>query len=118
MVTKQDTRVLSHAITNKDHEVRCAYESPRCGNQQCMYFVNNVMATAPRAAQWLIVADGTRHPVIESSSDNSDDKVAAGGLRWHRLTRQHRSTAAAAEAGDASEDDESEVALGAAGARS
>ena len=34
---------------------------------------------APRAAQWFTAADGTRHPLIEISSDSSDDEVAVGG---------------------------------------
>ncbi len=37
------------------------------------------MAAAPRAAQWFTTADGTRHPLIEVSSDSSDDDVVAGG---------------------------------------
>ena len=41
--------------------------------------VETNMAAAPRAAQWLTTADGIRHPLIEISSDSSDDEVAAGG---------------------------------------
>ena len=52
------------------------------------------MAAAPRAAQWITAADGTRHPLIEISSDSSDDEVAAGG--------------SCDPAGDASEDDDEE----------
>ena len=72
------------------------------------------MAAAPRAAQWFTAADGTRHPLIEISSDSSDDEVAAGGL-CDVLVPLDR---AAAQAGDAGEDDggeEREVAPGIAG---
>ena len=69
------------------------------------------MAAAPRAAQWLTAADGTRHPLIEISSDSSDDEVAAGGT-CGTLTPLDP---AAARAGDASEDDEGEEEPGAAG---
>ena len=62
------------------------------------------MAAAPRAAQWLTAADGTRHPLIEISSDNSDDDVAAGGS----CDALAPLDPAAALAGDASEDDEGE----------
>ena len=72
------------------------------------------MAAAPRAAQWFTTADGTRYPVIEISSDSSDDEVAAGGSCGTVAPLDP----AAAQAGDASEDDEGEVAPGAAGARS
>ena len=34
---------------------------------------------ATSAAQWLTTADGTRHEIIELSSDSSDDELAAGG---------------------------------------
>ena len=64
------------------------------------------MAAAPRAAQWLTTADGTRHPLIEISSDSSDDEVAAGSS-CHALAPLNP---AAAQAGDASEDDECEDA--------
>ena len=67
------------------------------------------MAAAPRAAQWHIVADGTRHPFIEIISDSSDEEVAAGGS----CDALAPLDPAAAQAGDASEDDE--VAPGAAG---
>ena len=40
--------------------------------------VETSMAAAPRTAQWLTAADGTRHPPIERSSESSDDEVAAG----------------------------------------
>ena len=69
------------------------------------------MAAAPRAAQWLTAADGTRHPLIEISSDCSDDEVAAGGL----CDALAPLDPAAAQAGDASEDDEREIAPGEAG---
>ena len=69
--------------------------------------VETNMAAAPRAAQWFTAADGTRHPLIEISSDSSDDEVAACGLA--------PLDPAAAQAGDASEDDEGEIAPGAAG---
>ena len=39
------------------------------------------MAASPRAAQWFTAADGMRHPLIEISSDSSDDEAAAGGSR-------------------------------------
>ncbi len=67
------------------------------------------MATAPRAAQWFTAADGTRHPLIEICSDNSDDEKAAGGSC-------DALDPAAAQAGDASEDDEGEEELVVAGA--
>ena len=60
------------------------------------------MAAAPRAAQWFTAADGTRHPLIEISSDSSDNEVAAGGS-CDALAPLDPS---AAQAGDASEDDE------------
>ena len=62
------------------------------------------MAAAPRAAQWFTAADGTRHPLIEISSDSSDDEVAAGGS----CDALAPLDPAAAQAGDASEDDERE----------
>ena len=69
------------------------------------------MTAAPRAAQWFTAADGARHPLIEISSDSSDDEVAIGG--------SHDALAslgpAAAQAGDASEDDEGEEELVVAG---
>ena len=71
------------------------------------------MADAPRAAQWLTAADGTRHPLIEISSDSSDDEVAAGGSCGTVAPLD----LAAAQAGDASEDDEREEDLVVAGAR-
>ena len=69
------------------------------------------MAAAPRAAEWFTAADGTRHPLIEISSDSSDDEVAAGGL-CDALAPLDPS---AAQAGDASEDDEGEKELAVAG---
>ena len=69
------------------------------------------MAAAPRAAQWLTAADGTRHPLIEISSDSSDDEVAAGGL----CDALAPLDPAAAQAGDASEDDECEEEVAVAG---
>ncbi len=62
------------------------------------------MAAAPRAAQWFNAADGTRHPLIEISSECSDDEVAAGGPCGMVAPLDP----AAAQAGDASEDDERE----------
>ena len=67
--------------------------------------VESSMAAAPRAAQWLTAANGTPHPLIEISSDSSDDEVTAGGS----------GDPAGAEASDASKDDEGEVAPEAAG---
>ncbi len=62
----------------------------------------------PRLApQWFRTADGTRHPLIEIRSDSSDDEVAAGGS-CDVLAPLDR---AAAQAGDASEDDEEELAV-------
>ena len=69
------------------------------------------MAAAPRAPQWFTAADGTRHPLIEISSDISDDEVAAGGL----CDALAPLDPAAAQAGDASEDDEREEELATAG---
>ena len=69
---------------------------------------------APRAAQWFTAADGTRHPLIEISSDSSDDEVAAGGS-CGALAPLDLATAQAA--GDASEDGECEEDLAVAGAR-
>ena len=71
------------------------------------------MATAPRAALWFATADGTRHPLIEISSDSSDDEVAAGGSRDVLAPLDP----AAARAGDASEDEEREGKLAVSGAR-
>ena len=62
------------------------------------------MAAAPRAAQWFTAADGERHPLIEISSDSSDDEEAVGGS-CNVLAPFDPS---AAQAGDASEDDERE----------
>ena len=70
------------------------------------------MAAAPRAAQWFIAADGKRHPLIEIISDSSDDEVAAGGS----CDALAPLDPAAAQAGDASEDDEGEEKLAIAGA--
>ncbi len=69
------------------------------------------MAAAPRAAQWVIAADGARHPLIEISSDSSEDEVAAGGS----CDALAPLDPAAAQAGDASEDDECEGELAVAG---
>ena len=69
------------------------------------------MAAAPRAAQWFTAADGTRHPLIEISSDSSYDEVAVGGLCDVLAPLDP----AAAQAGDASEDDECEEEPGVAG---
>ena len=71
------------------------------------------MAAAPRAMQWFTAVDGTRHPLIEISSDSSDDEVAAGGS----CDTLAPFDPAAAQAGDASEDDEREEELAAGGAR-
>jgi hypothetical protein len=60
------------------------------------------MAAAPRAAQWFTTADGTRHPLIEISSDSLDDEEAAGGS----CDALAPLDPTAAQAGDASEDDE------------
>ena len=73
--------------------------------------VETNMAAAPRAAQWFTAADGTRHPLIEISSDSSDDEVAAGSS----CDVLGPLDPAAAQEGDASEDGEGEVAPGAAG---
>ncbi len=75
--------------------------------------VETNMAAAPRAAL-LTTADGTRHPLIELSSDSSDDEVTVGGSSDVLAPLDP----AAAEAGDASEDGEGAVAPAAAGARS
>jgi hypothetical protein len=69
------------------------------------------MATAPRAAQWFTAADGTRHPLIEISSDSSEDEVAAGGS----CDALAPLGPAAAQSGDASEDGECEEDLAVAG---
>ena len=69
------------------------------------------MAAAPRAAQWFTAVDGTRHALIEISSDSSDDEAAAGGL----CNALAPLDPAAALGGDASEDDESEEELAVAG---
>ncbi len=61
------------------------------------------MAAASRTAQWLTAADGARHPLIEISSDSSDDEVAAGSCDTLAPLDP-----AAAQPGDASEDDEGE----------
>jgi hypothetical protein len=65
------------------------------------------MAAAPRAAQWFRTVDGTRHPLIEILSDNSEDEVAVGGF----CDAVAPLDPAAAQAGDASEDDEEELAV-------
>ncbi len=69
------------------------------------------MAAAPRAAQWFTAADGIRHPLIEISSDSSDDEFAAGGS----CDALAPLDPAAAQAGDASEDDERKGELAVAG---
>ncbi len=71
------------------------------------------MASTPCAAQWFTTADGTRHPLIEISSDSSDDEVAAGGVCDVLAPLDP----AAVQAGDASEDDEREEEPVVAGAR-
>ncbi len=68
------------------------------------------MAAVPRAAQWFTAADGTRHPLIEISSDSSDDEVAAAGSCDALAPLDP-----AAQAGDGSEDDEGEEELAVAG---
>ncbi len=70
------------------------------------------MAAAPRAAQWFTAEDRTRHVLIEISSDSSDDEVSAGGS----CDALAPLDPAAAQAGDASEDDEREEELAVAGA--
>ena len=65
------------------------------------------MAAAPRASQWFTAVDGTRHPLIEISSNSSDDEVAAGGS-CDVLAPLDPATA---QAGDASNDDEGELAM-------
>jgi hypothetical protein len=70
------------------------------------------MAAPPCAAQWFTTADGTRHPLIEISCDSSDYEEAAGGSRDVRAPLDP----AAAQAGDASEDDERKEELVVAGA--
>ena len=70
------------------------------------------MAAAPRAAQWFTAVDGTRHPLIEISSDSSDDEVATGGS----CDALAPLDPAAAQAGDANEDAEGEEKLVLAGA--
>ena len=69
------------------------------------------MAAPPRAAQWFTAVDGTRHPLIEISSDSSDDDVATGGSCEALAPLDP----AAAQAGDASEDDKREEELAVAG---
>ncbi len=69
------------------------------------------MATAPRAALCFATADGTRRPLIEISNDCSDDEVPAGGS----CDALAPLDPAAAQAGDASEDDEREEELAVAG---
>ncbi len=60
------------------------------------------MAAAPGAVRWFTTADGTHFLLIESSSDSSDDEVAAGGS----CDALAPLDLAAAQAGDASQDDE------------
>ena len=69
------------------------------------------MAAAPRAAQWFTAADGARYPLIEISSDSSDDEAATG----RSCDAVAPLDPAVALAGDASEDDECEEELAAAG---
>ena len=71
------------------------------------------MAAAPRAAQWFTAEDGTRHPLIEISTDSSDDEVAAGGSCGTVAPLDP----AAAQAGDASDDDECEEEPAVAGVK-
>ena len=66
---------------------------------------------APRTALWFAAADGTRHPLIEVSSDSSDEEVAADGSCEALALLDP----AAVQAGDASEDDESGEELATAG---
>ncbi len=73
------------------------------------------MAAAPRTAQWLIAANGTRHPLIEISSDSSDNEVAVGGS-CDAFAPLDPARPAAGLAGDASEDEEVEEELAVAGA--
>ncbi len=70
-----------------------------------------IMAAAPRAALWFATADGTRHPLIEISSDSSDDEVAVGGSCGALAPLDP----AVAQAADASEDDEREEELAVGG---
>ena len=88
------------------HEGSCAYESPRIGNTYTS------MAAASRAVQWFTAADGTHFLLIENSIDSSDDEVAGGGS----CDALAPLDPAAAQAGDASEDDECEEEPVAAGA--
>ncbi len=72
------------------------------------------MAAALRTVQSFKAADGTRHPLIDISSDSSDDEVVAGGSHDELAPLDP----AAAQAGDASEeaeDEEGEVAPGETG---
>ncbi len=62
------------------------------------------MAAAPRAPQWFTAADGIRHPLIDITTDSSDDEVPAGGSCGALAPLDP----VAAQAGDASEDDERE----------
>jgi hypothetical protein len=70
------------------------------------------MAVTPCAVQWFNAADGARHPLIEISSDCSEDEVTAGGSCGALAPLDP----AAALAGDASEDDECEEEVVVAGA--
>ena len=70
------------------------------------------MAVTPCAAQWITAADGARHPLIEISSDSSDNEVAVGGSCGTLAPLDP----AAAQAGDASERDEGEEELAEPGA--
>ena len=88
------------------HEGSCAYESPRSGNTYTS------MAAAPCAVKWFTAADGTHFLLIENSSDSLDDEVAAGGSCGTLSPLDP----AAAQAGDASEDDEGGEELPVAGA--
>ncbi len=69
------------------------------------------MTAAPRAAQWFAASNGMRHPLIEISSDSSDDEVPAGSS----CDALAPLDPAAAQAGVASEDDEREEGLSVAG---
>ena len=69
------------------------------------------MAAAPRAALWFTAANGTRHPLIEISSDSSDGEMATGGLCDVLAPLDP----AAVQGSDASEDDECEEELAVVG---
>ncbi len=93
MVTKQVTRVLSHASRTRIMRYDVHTKVPA---------VKTNMAAAPRAAQWLTAVDGTRHPLIEISCDSSDDEVAASGSCDALAPLDPAAARAAALAGDTS----------------